>query len=142
MNDTQIWWIYALLSAFFAAMTTVFAKVGVEGINSNLATAIRTVIILAIAWGLVWAEGTFQGIFQISSRTLLFLILSGVATGLSWLCYFKALQLSSASLVAPVDKSGLVLITLFSVMFLGEELTIKMVVGTGLIIVGTLVLVR
>ncbi|MGL5835289.1 MAG: EamA family transporter [Waterburya sp.] len=142
MNDIQSWWIFALLSAFFAAITTIFAKIGVAGVNSNLATAIRTVIILGIAWGLVWVEGTFQDMFEITGRTLLFLTLSGVATGLSWLCYFKALQIGSASLVAPIDKSGLVLISIFSVMFLGEPLTIKMILGTGLILVGTLVLMR
>ena len=113
-----------------------------EGVNSNLATAIRTVVILLIAWGLVYAEGTFQGLFELNQKTLLFLVLSGLATGLSWLCYFRALQLGPASLVAPIDKSSLVLISLLSVMFLGEPLTFKMIVGTGLILLGTLVLIR
>ncbi|NEQ28576.1 MAG: EamA family transporter, partial [Microcoleus sp. SIO2G3] len=116
-------------------------KVGVESINSNLATAIRTVVILAIAWGIVWANGHIQEIFSISSKTLIFLVLSGVATGLSWLCYFKALQVGNASLVAPVDKSGLVLVLLLSVLFLGEPLTLKVVLGTVLVLVGTLVLI-
>jgi transporter family protein len=142
MNDGKSWLIFAILSAFFAALTTIFAKVGVEGVNSNLATAIRTVVILAIAWGLVYAEGTFQGLFELNQKTLLFLVLSGMATGLSWLCYFRALQLGSASLVAPIDKSSLVLISLLSVMFLGEPLTLKMIMGTGLILLGTLVLIR
>ena len=142
MDRTQGWWIFAILSAFFAALTTIFAKVGVEGVNSNLATAIRTVVILAIAWGLVYAEGTFQGLFELNQKTLLFLVLSGMATGLSWLCYFRALQLGPASLVAPIDKSSLVLISLLSVMFLGEPLTLKMIIGTGLILLGTLVLIR
>lgn len=142
MNESNIWLIYAILSAFFAALTTIFAKVGVQGVNSNLATAIRTVIILAIAWGLVYTEGTFRELFELNRKTLLFLVLSGMATGLSWLCYFRALQLGSASLVAPVDKSSLLLIALLSVMFLGEPLTIKMIIGTGLILLGTLVLIR
>ena len=115
---------------------------GVEGVNSNLATAIRTVVILAIAWGLVYAEGTFQGLFELNQKTLLFLVLSGMATGLSWLCYFRALQLGPASIVAPIDKSSLVLISLLSVMFLEEPLTLKMTMGTGLILLGTLVLIR
>lgn len=142
MDRIQAWWLFAVLSAFFAALTTIFAKVGVEGVNSNLATAIRTVIILVIAWGLVFTEGTFGGLFELNSKTLLFLVLSGMATGLSWLCYFRALQLGPASLVAPIDKSSLVLISLFAVLFLGEPLTVKMLVGTGLILLGTLVLIR
>ena len=132
----------AILSAFFAALTTIFAKVGVEEVNSNLATVIRTVVILVIAWGLVYAEDTFQELFELNQKTLLFLVLSGMATGLSWLCYFRALQLAPASLVASIDKSSLVLISLLSVMFLGEPLTLKMIMGTGLILLGTLVLIR
>ena len=142
MNDGKNWLVFAILSAFFAALTTIFAKVGVEGVNSNLATAIRTVVILVIVWGLVYAEGTFQGLFELNQKTLLFLVLSGMATGLSWLCYFRALQLGPASLVAPIDKSSLVLISLLSVMFLGEPLTLKMTMGTGLILLGTLVLIQ
>lgn len=141
MGYEKAWWIFALLSAFFAALTTIFAKIGVENINSNLATAIRTVVILAIAWGIVWANGHFQELFSISSKTLLFLVLSGVATGLSWLCYFKALQIGNASLVAPVDKSGLVLVLLLSVTFLGEPLTFKVISGTVFVLIGTLVLI-
>ncbi|BAU67339.1 hypothetical protein STA3757_47510 [Stanieria sp. NIES-3757] len=142
MDRIESWLLFAILSAFFAALTTIFAKVGVEGVNSNLATAIRTVVILVIAWGLVYAEGTFQELLELNRQTLLFLILSGIATGLSWLCYFRALQLGPASLVAPIDKSSLVLISLFAVLFLEEPLTVKMVVGTGLILIGTLVLIR
>lgn len=142
MNEGQGWWLFAILSAFFAAMTTIFAKIGVEEVNSNLATAIRTVVILGIAWGLVYAEGTFQGLFELNHKSLLFLVLSGMATGLSWLCYFRALQLGPASLVAPIDKSSLLLISLFAVLFLGEPLTTKMVLGTGLILLGTLLLMR
>jgi bacterial/archaeal transporter family protein len=140
MNENS-WWIFALFSAFFAALTTVFAKVGVENINSNLATAIRTVVILAIAWGIVGATGQWSEIGRISSKTLLFLVLSGVATGLSWLCYFRALQIGDASLVAPIDKSGLVLTLLLSVLFLGEPLSLKVVLGTVLVLAGTLVLI-
>ncbi len=138
INTDQSWWIFALLSAFFAALTTVFAKVGVESVSSNLATAIRTVVILLVAWGIVWAKGEWQGWADISQKTLLFLVLSGLATGLSWLCYFRALQLGPASLVAPIDKSGLVLIVIFSILFLGEPFTVKAVLGTVLILAGTL----
>lgn len=139
MNNT--WWIFALLSAFFAALTAIFAKIGVEHINSNLATAIRTVVILIIAWGIVGANGQFQALSSLSSKTLLFLVLSGVATGLSWLCYFKALQMAPASWVAPVDKLGLALVLLLSVVFLGEALTLKTIVGTILMLLGTFVLI-
>lgn len=141
-NFGSSWWLFALLSALFAALTTLFAKIGVESISSNLATAIRTVVILAIAWGLVLFEGQLPELFQISGKTYLFLGLSGLATGLSWLCYFKALQLGPASLVAPVDKSGLVLILILSVLFLKEPLTWKAIAGTCLIVSGTLVLIR
>lgn len=140
MNFEKAWWFFALLSAFFAALTTIFAKVGVENVDSNLATAIRTVVILAIAWSIVGANGQFQELFTISPKALSFLVLSGVATGLSWLCYFRALQIGNASLVAPVDKSGLILVLLLSVLFLGEPLTLKVVLGTILVLSGTLVL--
>jgi transporter family protein len=141
MESEKAWWIFAILSAIFAALTTIFAKIGIENINSNLATAIRTVVILVIAWGIVLVNGQFQGLFTISSKTWLFLVLSGVATGLSWLCYFRALQIGNASLVAPVDKSGVILVLLLSVLFLGEPLTLKVVVGTVLISAGTLALI-
>lgn len=139
MNST--WWIFALFSAFFAALTAIFAKIGVEDIDSTLATAIRTVVILVIAWGIVGANGQFQALSSLSSKTLLFLVLSGVATGLSWLCYFKALQIAPASWVAPVDKLGLALVLLLSVVFLGEALTLKTIVGTVLMLLGTFVLI-
>lgn len=142
MIDEKSWWFFALLSAFFAALTTLFAKVGVEPVSSNLATAIRTVVILALAWGIVWARGETQALSEISHKTMLFLVLSGLATGLSWLCYFRALQLGPASLVAPVDKSSLVLILLFSALFLGEPLSVKAISGTVLILAGTLILIR
>lgn len=139
MNNT--WWFFALLSAFFAALTAIFAKIGVENINSNLATAIRTVVILVIAWGIVAVNGQFQALSSLSLKTLLFLVLSGVATGLSWLCYFKALQMAPASWVAPVDKLGLALVLLLSVVFLGEALTLRTIVGTVLMLLGTFVLI-
>ncbi len=135
------WWGYALLSAFFAALTAIFAKLGVEGINSNLATAIRTVVILVIAWALVLVRGETAGISTLSRRTWLFLVLSGAATGASWLCYFRALQLGKASLVAPVDKTSLVMVLLLSALVLGEPLTPQTMAGTLLILSGTLVLI-
>jgi transporter family protein len=135
------WWVFALLSAVFAALTTILAKVGVANVNSNVATAIRTVVILLIAWGIVAARGEWPGWGSISTRTLVFLVLSGAATGLSWICYFRALQIGKASLVAPIDKSSLVLILLFSAIFLGEPLTWKALLGSGLIVAGTFVLI-
>lgn len=142
MMNEKSWWIFALLSAFFAALTTLFAKIGVEAVSSNLATAIRTVVILVLAWGIVWVRGEAHTLSNISPKTMLFLVLSGLATGLSWLCYFRALQLGSTSLVAPVDKSSLVLILLLSAVFLGEPLSAKAIGGTALILAGTLVLIR
>lgn len=133
---------YALLSAFFAALTTIFAKIGVETINPNLATAIRTVVILVMVWGWVVAKGQLNTLMTISPKTLLFLVFSGLSTGLSWLFYFRALQIGKASLVAPLDKSSLVLVLIFSVFFLKEPLTLQVVLGTGLIVTGTLVLIR
>jgi transporter family protein len=135
------WWFYALLSAVFAALTTIFAKIGVDAVNSNLATAIRTIVILLVAWGIVFAQGNAGKIVDIAPRTLLFLVLSGIATGLSWICYFKALQIGKASLVAPIDKSSLVLVLIFSALFLKEPLGAKALLGTLLIAGGTLVLI-
>lgn len=140
-SSTNTWWIYGLLSAGFAALTTIFAKIGVENVNSNLATAIRTVVILVVAWGIVFFQGNAARIVDISPKTMLFLILSGVATGLSWIFYFRALQTGKASLVAPIDKFSLVLVLLFSVMFLGESLSWKVVLGNLLVVIGTLVLI-
>ena len=138
--DASPWWVYAFLSAVFAALTTILAKIGVAGVSSNLATAIRTVVILVFAWGIVLWTGESSGISALSGRTLLFLVLSGFATGASWLFYFKALQVGKASEVAPIDKSSLVLILVFSVLFLGEPLDWKVVVAVLLITAGTLVL--
>ncbi|MGM3306201.1 EamA family transporter [Anabaena sp. WFMT] len=132
---------YALLSAFFAALTTIFAKIGVEAINPNLATAIRTVVILVMVWSWVLVRGEFDTFLAITPKTLLFLVFSGLSTGLSWLFYFRALQVGKASLVAPLDKSSLVLVLVFSVLFLQEPLTLKIFLGTSLILIGTLVVI-
>jgi transporter family protein len=136
-----MWWIYALLSALFAALTAVFAKKGVAHINSDVATAIRTVVILIIAWGIVFFRGGLSSVSQLSNKNWLFLILSGIATGLSWIFYFKALQIGKVSQVAPVDKLSVALAIILSVIFLGETITAKMAIGAVLIIAGTLVLI-
>ena len=136
-----MWWIYALLSAFFASLTAIFAKIGITGVNSNLATAIRTIIILMVAWGIVLARGEEKGITSLSKQNVIFLIISGLATGLSWIFYFKALQVGMVSQVAPVDKLSVALTIILSVLFLGEALTVKTVMGALLIIVGTVVLI-
>ena len=140
-NSSNLWWIYALLSAFFAALTTIFAKIGVENIDANLATAVRTVVVVLIAWGIVLAQGSISQLTTVPSRTLIFLFISGVATGFSWLFYFKALQMGKAAQVAPIDKSSVVMVILFSAIFLHEPLTLKVIFGGLLIIIGTLVLV-
>ncbi len=140
-NSANLWWIYALLSAFFAALTTIFAKIGIENIDANLATAIRTVVVIAIAWGIVFAQGNIGQIATLSPRTLFFLTISGIATGLSWIFYFQALQLGKAAQVASIDKSSVVMVILFSAIFLHESLTLKVIIGGCLIVLGTLVLV-
>ena len=136
-----MWWIYALLSAFFAALTAVFAKVGIKGVDSDLATAIRTVVILFIAWTITVVKGSAVTITTLSKQNFLFLGLSGIATGLSWVFYFKALQIGKVSQVAPVDKLSVALAIIISVLFLGEALTWKAAIGAVLIIAGTLVLI-
>lgn len=133
------WLILALLSAFFAALTTIFAKLGVRDVSANLATAIRTVVILLLAWGIVLATGEAAGLRTLSQRTWLFLILSGVATGLSWLFYFAALQKGPASLVAPIDKTSLAMVIVLAALFLNEPLTWQTVVGGSLVVVGAVV---
>ena len=130
-----------MLSAFFASLTAVFAKVGVTNVNSNLATAIRTVIILLVAWGIVLARGEAKNIAGISRHSLLFLIISGIATGLSWIFYFKALQIGKVSQVVPVDKLSVALTIVLSVIFLNEALTLKTAIGAALIITGTVVMI-
>ncbi|WP_045689162.1 EamA family transporter [Hymenobacter sp. AT01-02] len=136
-----MWWIYALLSALFAALTAVLAKIGIKGVDSNLATAVRTVVILVLAWGIVYFRGGLEQVHTLTRTNLLFLGLSGLATGLSWIFYFRALQLGKVSQVAPVDKLSVALAILLSVVFLGEQLTWQAGIGAGLIIVGTLVLI-
>lgn len=136
-----MWWIYALLSALFASLTAIFAKIGVKGVDSDLATAVRTVVILLIAWGIVFFKGTPGSINSLSQKNWLFLVLSGAATGLSWIFYFKALQIGKVSQVAPVDKLSLALTIALSVIFLKEVLTIKMAAGALLIIAGVFVLI-
>lgn len=134
------WQGWALLSAVFAAATALLAKVGVTGIDSNLATAIRTTVVLIFTWALAIGLEQHNGIFEISRRSWLFLVLSGLATGLSWLCYFKALQMGPASRVAPVDKLSVVLVIVFAWLFLGEALSPWKILGGGLITAGAIVL--
>lgn len=136
-----MWWIYALLSAFFAALTAIFAKVGIKGVDSDLATAIRTVVILIIAWLIAFVKGSAVTINALSKQNFIFLGLSGVATGLSWIFYFKALQIGKVSQVAPVDKLSVALAIILSVLFLGEALTWKNAIGALLVIAGTVVLI-
>lgn len=136
-----MWFILALLSAIFAALTSILAKIGIDGVNSNLATAIRTIVVLAMAWGMVFLTGAQSGISQISRRSWLFLILSGLATGASWLCYYKALQTGEASKVVPVDKLSVVITLVLAFVFLGEKMNAKSIIGGLLITAGTLIMV-
>jgi len=136
-----MWWIYALLSALFAALTAIFAKVGIKNVDTDLATAIRTVVILIIAWAIAFFRGGAYGISTLNKQNLLFLVLSGIATGLSWIFYFKALQLGKVSQVAPVDKLSVALAIVLSVVFLCEAMTWKNLAGAILIIAGTIVLI-
>ncbi|MCW3124168.1 MAG: EamA family transporter [Flavipsychrobacter sp.] len=136
-----MWVLYALLSAFFASLTAIFAKIGVKGVNTDLATAVRTVIILILAWGIAYFRGGTATLNTLSKNNFLFLILSGLATGLSWIFYFKALQLGSVSKVAPVDKLSVALTIILAVIFLKEPITAKEIIGAGLIIGGSIVLI-
>ncbi|WP_294339701.1 EamA family transporter [uncultured Clostridium sp.] len=136
-----MWFIFALLSAVFAALTSILAKIGIDGVNSNLATAIRTAVVLVMAWGMVFITGTQSGISGIGRRSWLFLILSGLATGASWLCYYRALQVGEASKVVPIDKMSVVITLILAFVFLHETFTWKSAVGALLITVGTLVMV-
>ena len=133
--------IFALLSAGFAALTSILAKVGIEGVNSNLATALRTCVVLVMAWGMVFLTNTQGGISDISKKSWLFLILSGLATGASWLCYYKALQIGEASKVVPVDKLSVVITLVLAFVFLHEQFTAKSLIGCLLIGAGTLIMV-
>jgi len=136
-----MWWIYALLSAVFAALTAIFAKIGVKNIDTDLATAIRTVVILLLAWSLALFKGVVPAMQNLTKQNWLFVILSGCATGCSWIFYFKALQVGKVSQVAPVDKLSVALTIILSVIFLGEALTWKTAIGSLLIIAGTVVLI-
>lgn len=136
-----MWFILALASAVFAALTSIFAKIGIEGVNSNLATALRTVVVLIFAWGMVFLTEAHKGIGEISRRSWLFLILSGLATGASWLCYFKAIQIGEVSKVVPIDKLSVVITLLLAFAFLKEPFTTKSLIGTVLIGAGTLMMV-
>lgn len=136
-----MWLVLALLSAVFAALTSILAKIGIEGVNSNLATAIRTVVVVAMAWGMVFLTNAQNGLAGISPRSWLFLILSGLATGASWLCYYKALQIGEASKVVPVDKLSVVITIVLAFIFLHEAVTMKSLIGCLLIGVGALVMV-
>ena len=136
-----MWFILALLSAIFAALTSILAKVGIDGVNSNLATALRTVIVVIMAWGMVFLTNAQAGLSEISRKSWIFLILSGLATGASWLCYYKALQIGEASKVVPVDKLSVVFTLILAFVFLHEQFTIKSVLGCLLIGAGTLLMV-
>lgn len=136
-----MWFVFALLSAVFAALTSILAKIGIEGVNSNLATAIRTMVVVVMAWGMVFFTHTQSGISEISKKSWIFLILSGLATGASWLCYYRALQIGQASKVVPIDKLSVVITLILAFVFLHEEFTVKSLIGCVLIGAGTLVMV-
>ncbi len=137
----NMWFWFALLSAVFAALTSILAKVGIEGVNSNLATAVRTVVVVVMAWGMVFLTNTQSGLTQISTKSWIFLILSGLATGASWLCYYRALQIGDASKVVPIDKLSVVITLMLAFFFLHEEFTAKSLAGSVLITAGTLLMV-
>lgn len=136
-----MWFVFALLSAVFAAATSILAKVGIDGVNSNLATAVRTCVVLVMAWAMVFITHTQGGITSIGKKSWVFLILSGLATGASWLCYYKALQMGSASKVAPVDKRSVVITLILAVIFLHEDFTAKSAIGAALVTAGTILMV-
>ncbi len=141
IGGVLMWAIFALLSAVFAALTSILAKIGIEGVNSNLATAIRTVVVVVMAWVMVFITSTQSGIFSISRKSWIFLILSGLATGASWMCYYKALQIGEASKVVPIDKLSVVITIVLAFIFLHEDFTMKSLIGCVLIGIGTLVMV-
>lgn len=136
-----MWFIFSILSAIFAALTSILAKIGIDGVNSNLATAIRTVVVVIMSWGMVFITNTQSGITEISKKSWIFLILSGLATGASWLCYYRALQVGDASKVVPIDKLSVVITMIMAFVFLHEEFTVKSLVGCILIGAGTLIMV-
>ena len=136
-----MWFVFALLASVFAALTSILAKVGIDGVNSNLATAIRTAVVLVMSWGMVFLTHTQSGISAIGKKSWLFLILSGLATGASWLCYYKAFQMGNASKVVPIDKLSVVITLILAFVFLHEEFTMKSIIGCVLIGLGTLLMV-
>lgn len=136
-----MWLLFAILSAIFAALTSILAKIGIEGVNSNLATAIRTLVVVAMAWGMVFLTNTQSGLTEITKKSWIFLILSGIATGASWLCYYKAIQIGDASKVVPIDKLSVVITLVLAFVFLHEQFTAKSLIGCVLIGAGTLIMV-
>lgn len=136
-----MWIIYAILSAVFASLTSILAKVGIENVNANLATAVRTTVVLILAWGIVLATGSVSGLNSLSQKSWIFLILSGIATGLSWLCYYKAIEIGEVSKVVPIDKFSIVITLVLAFFFLHEQFTAKTVIGGLLITAGTFVLI-
>lgn len=142
MGVYTMWLLFAVLSSIFAALTSILAKVGIEGVNSNLATAVRTFVVLVMSWGIVFLTGTHTGLFSISKKSWLFLILSGIATGASWLCYYNALQMGEVSKVVPIDKLSVVITLILAFVFLHERFTPKSIAGCILIGAGTLLLIK
>ena len=136
-----MWFVFAILSSIFAALTSILAKIGIEGVNSNLATAVRTIVVVLMAWFMVLINGNKNGIVAISKKSWIFLILSGLATGASWLCYYKALQLGEASKVVPIDKLSIVITIVLAFIFLGEQITLKTLIGCCLIVTGTFIMI-
>lgn len=136
-----MWVVFAVLSAVFAALTSILAKVGIDGVNSNLATALRTLVVVVMSWGMVFITHAQSGITEISKKSWIFLVLSGIATGASWLCYYKAIQLGDVSKVVPIDKLSVVLTMILAFVFLHEEFTAKSLIGCILIGAGTLLMV-
>ena len=136
-----MWFVFAILSSIFAALTSILAKIGIEGVNSNLATAVRTIVVVLMAWFMVFITGNQNGIVDISKKSWIFLILSGLATGASWLCYYKALQLGEASKVVPIDKLSIVITIVLAFIFLGEQITLKTLIGCCLIVIGTFIII-
>lgn len=140
-GGNHMWFAFAILSAVFAALTSILAKIGIDGINSNLATAIRTAVVLVMAWGIVFITGVQNQVSNINQKSWIFLILSGIATGLSWLCYYKALQIGEASKVVPVDKFSIVITMILAFAVLKETLTVKTILGGIFITVGTFIMI-
>lgn len=136
-----MWVIFAILSAIFAALTSILGKVGIEGVNSNLATAVRTIVVVFMAWFMVFITGAQNELMDISKKSWIFLILSGLATGASWLCYYKALQLGQVSKVAPIDKLSIVITIILAFIFLGEQISLKTLIACSLIAIGTAIMI-